>query len=113
MVSILTPSPQGLCNIGKPTGQAGVGRAAIPASAALWGPGRWVAQRRLCSLPARGFCPCQQQHIQGKLPLFGTALVQAQVGSLCLTLNHFDIAAGHHLGMESRLKTLAMMDPLP
>ena len=75
MVSILTPSPQRLCNIGKPTGQPSVRGAAIPAPAALWGPGRWLAWQGLCSLPAHGFFPCQQQHVQGKLPLFGTALV--------------------------------------
>lgn len=49
MVSLLTPSPQGLCNIDRPTGQPSVGAAAIPALAA---PGTgWLSRDSARCLP--------------------------------------------------------------
>lgn len=67
--------------------------------------GPWtLADSARTLLPACSWLfPCQQQHGQGKLPGFGTALVPAEIGSLCLTVSLFAIAAEHRRGMEKRL----------
>lgn len=72
---------------------------------ALRGPELWLTQQGLCSLPVHGFSPVSSS--MAKVNYLGLEQLwlrlAAEIGSLFLTVNLFDIAAEHYPGMENRL----------